>query len=241
MIRRGAVLLAAVSLLVAVVSGCKDEQQVVELTSGGQAYLAQCAVCHGVEGRGDGPLAAGMTTEGRTTPPALESARIRALGRDGVRRAIESGAHVEGGSLMPVLGPHLGSAWIDRIADYVVAAPSAGTPEAASRERYLAAPKGTDPAGRRTYVMYCSGCHGPQGAGDGFFSPEMAKRLHPAPLGGEAVARLDEAALSKLIAEGGGHAPDAVTMPGWLRTIPAHDQAALAGYVRSLAAAGASK
>jgi mono/diheme cytochrome c family protein len=240
MIRRGSVVLAAVSLLVAVVSGCKEEQQVVELTSGGQAYLAQCAVCHGVEGRGDGPLAAGMAADGRVTPPATD-ARMRALGRDGVRRAIESGAHIQGGSLMPVLGPHLGSAWIDRIADYVVAAPTAGAAEVAARDLYLAAPKGTDPAGRRTYVMYCAGCHGPQGAGDGFFSPDMAKRLHPAPLGGEAVAKLDSAALSKLIAEGGGHAPDAVTMPGWLRTISAHDQTALAGYLRTLAAVGAGK
>ena len=236
MIRRGAWMLAMLALVAAAVSGCKNEQEVVDLTSGGQAYLAQCAVCHGVEGRGDGPLASMIATAGRTAPAALDAARVRALGRDGVRRAIETGAHGDQApSMMPVLAPHLGAAWMDRIADYVVAAPAAGKAGRAALEQYLAPLAGSDPAGRRAYVMYCSGCHGPQGAGDGFYSPELDQRLHPAPLRGGALANLDEAAISNLISQGGGHAPDAVTMPGWLHAIDAQDRAALARYVRALA------
>lgn len=236
MLRRSAWISATLALVVAVVSGCKAEQEVADLTGGGQAYLAQCAVCHGIEGRGDGPLAATIATAGRTSPAALDMARIRALGRDGVRRAIETGGHADPApSMMPVLAPHLGTKWMDRIADYVVAAPAAGKAGRAALDQYLAPPAGTDAAGRRTYVMYCSGCHGPGGAGDGFYSPDIEQRLHPAPLRGDALANFDEVAITNLISQGGGHAPDAVTMPGWLHAIPVHDRAALAGYVRALA------
>jgi mono/diheme cytochrome c family protein len=238
MLGRGAWIPATLALVVVAAGGCKTEQEVVDLTGGGQAYLAQCAVCHGVEGRGDGPLAATIATAGRTAPAALDMARVRALGRDGVRRAIETGGHAgQAPSMMPVLAPHLGAAWMDKIADYVVAAPSAGKAGRAALDQYLAAPAGADAAGRRTYVMYCSGCHGPAGAGDGFYSPAMEQRLHPAPLRGDALANLDELAITNLISQGGGHAPDAVTMPGWLHAIPVHDRAALAGYVRALAKA----
>jgi mono/diheme cytochrome c family protein len=222
----------AVSLVVVMASGFGSEREAPTLERGGQAYLAQCAVCHGPEGHGDGPLAPSIAAEGKTPPAVLDSARIASIGRDGVRKAIESGVH---GSPMPVWGVHLGSELTDRIADFVVAAPAAGMAGRAARARYLAPPAGTPARGRLAYVLYCSGCHGPQGLGDGFFSPMLAARLKPSPLRGASFAKLDEARLSKTIALGGAHAPNTLTMPGWLYTISPDDRKALAGYLRSMA------
>jgi mono/diheme cytochrome c family protein len=236
MFRRSAPVWLTLSLAIAGASGCRQETAAADLEAGGQAYLAQCAVCHGPAGRGDGPLAASIAAQGKTPPPALDAARVASLGKPGVRKAIESGVH---GSPMPVWGPHLGPAWTDRIADYVIAAPRAGAVGRAARDRYLAAPAGTPPAGRRAYVIYCSGCHGPQGGGDGFFSPQLEAELTPEPLRGVQIARLDEAALWKIIGLGGAHAPNAVTMPGWLYTISPDDRRALTGYLHALAASGA--
>jgi len=224
------------AILVAVAAtGCREGREVARLESGGQAFVAQCAVCHGVRGAGDGPLAASIIAEGRTPPARLDAQRVASLGRSGVRQAIETGAHVRQGSPMPVWGPHLGPEWIARITDYVVAMPEVGETARDRVDRYLAAPAGTPPSGRTVYVTYCSSCHGPYGEGDGFYSPEMASRMKPPRLPGEVLSAFDDEQLSQLIRAGGGHAANAVTMPGWLYTIPPGERQALVGYLRSLA------
>lgn len=216
-------------------AGCREGREVARLESGGQAFLAQCAVCHGAHGAGDGPLAASIAAEGRTPPARLDTPRVTALGRDGVRLAIEAGGHARRGSPMPLWGPYLGPEWTDRIAGYVVAMPAVGEAGRVRVDRYRAAPAGTPPSGRGVYVTYCSSCHGPYGAGDGFFSPELASRLKPTRLDGAALSAFDDVQLSRLIQAGGTHAANAVTMPGWLYTIPPDERQALVGYLRSLA------
>jgi len=225
-------MLAGAALMLA--CGCRPAYDAAQLQAGGRAYLAQCAVCHGAEGRGDGPLAASIAAEGKRPPAVLDAARVTSLGRDGVRRAIEASDHVRAGSPMPIWGPYLGPAWMDRIADFVVAAPAAGETTRTAVTRYLAAPSGTPPSGRRVYVMYCSGCHGPQGGGDGFLSPGIASRLAVEPLRGASLARFVDAELGRLIGSGGAHAPEAETMLGWLHTLSPDDRRALLGYLRTL-------
>jgi mono/diheme cytochrome c family protein len=218
----------------ALAGGCRNTRKAAQLQSGGRAYLAQCAVCHGPEGKGDGPLAASIAAEGKRPPAVLDAARVASLGRDGVRNAIETGNHLRAGSPMPIWGPHLGPDWIDLIADFVVAAPAAGETGRSAVAGYLAAPPGTPPTGRRVYVTYCSGCHGPQGGGDGFVSPQVAAKLAMEPLRGSSLARFDDAELERLIGAGGAHAPEAETMPGWLHTLSPDDRKALLGYLRTL-------
>jgi mono/diheme cytochrome c family protein len=230
--------LAGICALISVAlaaTGCREGLEVARLESGGQAFLAQCAVCHGVRGAGDGPLAASIVAEGRTPPARLDAQRVDSLGRAGVRLAIEGSAHARQGSPMPIWGPHLGPEWMDRIAEYVVAMPAMGEAGRNRVDRYLAAPAGTPPTGRGVYVMYCSSCHGPYGVGDGMFSPEMASRMKSPRIAGAALSRFDDDRLSQLIQAGGAHAADAVTMPGWLYTIPPDERKALVGYLRSLA------
>lgn len=219
--------------LAAGLCGCKSQPN-TQLASGGKAYLAQCAACHGAEGRGDGPLASDIANYSKHPPTVLDAALIKSLGRDGVKRAIETGSHLREGSPMPVWGPDLGPEWTDRIADYVVAAPSAGEAGAAAVASYLTAPSGTSSPGRRIYILYCSGCHGPRGGGDGFISREIASRLKPSRLRGDSLAGLDEAALARLIGPDGSHAPSAATMPGWLHTLSPNDRSALLAYMHVL-------
>jgi mono/diheme cytochrome c family protein len=179
-------------------------------------------------------LAASITAEGKHAPAVLDAARVAALGRRGVRRAIEIGGHTLPGSTMPRWGYHLGADWMKWIADYVIAMPAAGEAGRERVERYLSAPAGTPPSGRRIYVTYCSGCHGPDGGGDGFFSREVATRMTPSRMSAETLSGRDDAELSQLISPGGAHAPDAATMPGWLYTLSPDDRRALVAYLRTL-------
>jgi mono/diheme cytochrome c family protein len=204
------------------------------LPRGGQAYLAHCAVCHGAHGAGDGPLAASIRAEGKAPPPPLGRERMIALGRGGIRDAIASGAH-RGGATMPLWERFIGPEWIDRIADFLITGTPADTTRDAAVERDQAAPGGTPPDGRRTYVLYCSGCHGPEGRGDGYLSESRMRRLAVGPLGAQEIGRLDARRLEILIGPGGAHAPEAETMPGWLHTLSPVERRALLGYLRSLA------
>jgi mono/diheme cytochrome c family protein len=223
--------LVAISLAAAIAS-CRNEPNAARLMSGGQAYLAECAICHGTSGRGNGPLSPSIVGAHMTPPAVLDSARVASLGRNGLRRAMESGAHQRPGSSMPLWGPFLGPKWLGRIADWVRVMPSQSSREREEVARYLGAPG--DGSGRSTYVLYCSGCHGPQGGGDGFFSANIAARMNPPTLRGEALAAMDPAKLMEMVAMGGAHAPDAATMPGWLHAIPEEDREALVTYLKTL-------
>ena len=202
------------------------------LSSGARGYLAHCAVCHGIQGEGDGPLAPGIRAEGKASPARLDRERVTALGEAGVRAAIESGAHRRGAT-MPIWAWHLGPEWIERITQDVVTAPR-DSARHAEVETYVAAPSGTPRQGRRVFVLYCSGCHGAEGRGDGSFSDTNTRRLVVRSIRRPEIARLDARALERLIGPGSSHAPAAETMPGWLHTISPDERTALLGYLRSL-------
>jgi mono/diheme cytochrome c family protein len=231
MVRTAAWILFAISLTGAIAS-CRRESDPARLMSGGQAYLAECAICHGTTGRGDGPLSPSIVGAHMTPPAVLDSARVASLGQRGIVRAMESGAHQRPGSSMPLWGPFLGRQWLDRIADWVRIMPTQSAREREEVARYLGAPGAG--SGRSTYVLYCSGCHGSQGGGDGFFSSNIAARMKPPALRGEALAAMDPAKLMEMVAMGGAHAPDAATMPGWLHAIPEEDRDALVTYLKTL-------
>jgi mono/diheme cytochrome c family protein len=236
MTRRFGWLLIATALAAALASACRPDPasspEGASLERGGRAFLAQCAVCHGPEGRGDGPLATSITAERRLAPAVLDSARVVLLGRTGVMRAMEGEAHRRAGSSMPLWGPHLGPEWMEPIADFVALIPAMGDSGRGAIARYLSAPEGTPSSGRRTYVLYCSACHGPQGGGDGFFS---ARTDFAVPrISGDALRAADDDQIARLIAAGGAHAQKAPAMPGWLYTISPDDRAALVAYLRAL-------
>lgn len=227
----------AAMLTLAIAVGCRHPEGAagpdrLALERGGRAYLAQCAVCHGPEGKGDGPLAASIVAERRRPPAVFDSARIAALGRAGVLQAMETGAHRREGSTMPLWGPHLGRPWMELIAGFVVRLPSLDEAGHDAVSRYLKSPEGTPSAGRGVYVIYCSSCHGAQGGGDGFFSPALA--LAPPRIRGDSLGAVDDAGLARFLSAGGAHAAKAPAVPGWLYTITPDDRAALVAYLRAL-------
>lgn len=237
MSRRLVVVLAVLLVVAGLVAACRGTQgeagdAAAELALGGQAYLAQCSVCHGAYGEGDGPLAASIVAEQRPQPPNLTSTKVRDLGRRGVVRVLAGEAHRRPGAPMPLWGPHLGSEWMNRIADYVVKMPTLGEEGRAAVAHYLAAPEGTSGAGRRTYVAYCSSCHGPEGGGEAFFTPKLG--LVPPPLDADVVRALTDEEVAKFLAPGGRHLELAPNVPGWLYTMAPSNRAELVAYLRVL-------
>lgn len=209
---------------------------------GEQAYLAHCAVCHGAGGAGDGPLADRIRAQG-TQPPAdlTDAARIASLGKRGVLRVVTAGgAHTGRSAGMPVWGPHLGTRITERIRDHVLELSAPGEAALRARARYLEAPAGTAPGGRRAYVFYCSGCHGSDGKGGGFFAPTLRRSLMPGDLASARLAALTEVELKKCIGLGGAHAANAPTMPGWVNDLAPEVVDELVSYLRGLQAGSVS-
>ena len=207
---------------------------------GEQAFLAYCAMCHGERGGGDGPLAASLQKQNVTVPAHLnDRARLDEMGRRGVVTVIEKGgAHTGRSNLMPAWGEKLEPALIDSIADYVMALPylSPGTPTA-TIAKYLEAPPGVSEEGRRLFVYYCTGCHGPYGKGDGF-NAEMLRMKHnirPRNLTDSSYfAPKTDQRLYETVALGGGHMGKSVFMPAWTYTLTPAQIKNLVAYIRVL-------
>ena len=235
--RRAAAAFLLMSSLAGALAGCREASEGSrdggELALGGQAYLAQCSVCHGAYGQGDGPLATSIAAEQRPQPTRFTAEKVRSLGRAGVARVLEGRSHLRPDAPMPVWGPHLGREWTNRIAAWVVSLPRLDEQGRAAVARYLA-PVGTSGEGRRTYVTHCSSCHGADGGGEAFFAPLLG--LAPPPLdGGKLAARSDDE-LAKFLAPGGAHLERLPNVPGWLYTITPAERDELIRYLRRLPA-----
>lgn len=232
--RRAAAFLVMCSLAGAL-AACREASEGshdgAELALGGQAYLAQCAVCHGAYGEGDGPLAASIAAEQRPRPTRFTAENVRSLGRSGVVRVLEGESHRRPGAPMPIWGPHLGREWTNRIAAWVVSLPRLDEQGRAAVASYLA-PAGTSGEGRRTYVTHCSSCHGADGGGEAFFDPVLG--LAPPPLGSGMLAGRSDDELAKFLAPGGAHLERAPNVPGWLYTISPAERGELIRYLRRL-------
>lgn len=111
------------------VDGVKGAEQRARAMSGRDLYVAYCASCHGIEGRGDGPAAEAM----RMRPPDLTRLSEKHGGRFPVARVQRllggvEGIPAHGGKRMPVwvpvflpLSPAEGesAALIDRLVRYL--------------------------------------------------------------------------------------------------------------------------
>ncbi len=207
---------------------------------GEQAFLANCAMCHGERGAGDGPLASDLRKQNVTVPARLnDRARLDVIGRGGVVTVItKGGAHTGRSNLMPAWGEKLEPALIDSIAEYVMALPylAPGTPSA-TIAKYLAAPPGVSEEGRRLFVYYCSACHGPYGKGDGFNAEtlRMKHNIRPRNLTDSVYfASKNDQRIYETVALGGGHMGKSVFMPAWTYTLTPAQIKDLVAYIRVL-------
>ena len=217
-----------------------DSARAVGLGRGQQAFLSNCAMCHGESGQGDGPLAPELIKEGLRAPARLDDrTRLAQIGRDEVIRVItQGGGHTGRSNLMPPWGEKLSSAVIDTIADFVMSLPDlqTGTPQT-TLQKYLEAPSGSSAEGRKLFVFYCTGCHGPFGKGDGPFADTLfaRNRIRPRNLTDSVYfARKTDKELYITVSLGGAHSGKSPFMPAWTSTMTPAQIKDLLSYVRAI-------
>ena len=222
------------------VGAAADSVQQARLAEGQVAYLANCAMCHGEWGLGDGPLAAQLQKESGAVPAHLnDRARRAAMGRDTLIQVIElGGAHTGRSNLMPAWGERLPQREIQEIADFVMALPELHREiPHATLSRYLEAPPGVAGEGRKLFVTMCSACHGPHGKGDGRYADSMFVRnkVRPRDLTDSLyfAARTDRDVFAA-ISLGGGFFHKSPFMPMWNATLTPEQIKNLVSYIRAV-------
>ncbi|MBI1815101.1 MAG: c-type cytochrome [Deltaproteobacteria bacterium] len=209
---------------------------------GARVYAQHCAVCHGPDGRGDGPAAVALHPRPRDFTGGVFKLKSTASNEppafDDVRDAITRGMP---GSAMPEWQDILSADDVTAVAEYVrdLGPHRAwGNPPHAAEP--LLVPASADPAlqGRELYgALSCGACHGIQGRGDGAAARELKDTWgQPDPprdlsapwtfSGGDSAE-----ALYARIAFGMGGTP----MPGYAEVAEPAQIAAVVAYVRSLA------
>lgn len=179
--RRQLLVLAVVATLALIVFRASDRQLhaqqtppiLIESLAGRDSFQAYCAPCHGVGGRGDGPVAAALrarpsdlTTLARQSGGAFPGDRVRNF-VTGTGRALAAHGTTE----MPIWGTMFSSFESDarvreRIGNLVTYIESLQVPST-----------GLDDTGSRLFRTYCASCHGTAGRGDG----PMALQLRRVP------------------------------------------------------------
>lgn len=98
----------------------------------------------------------------------------------------------------------------------------------------FAAAPGDAAKGKDIYGKSCAGCHGPAGKGDG----AAAAALNPKPTNladHAAMSKLDDAALTNVIAKGGAATGKSPIMPAFNGQLKDQDIKDVVAYIRSLA------
>jgi mono/diheme cytochrome c family protein len=89
-------------LLLSVAAGCREEE--APHPTGAILFRQYCASCHGVDGRGDGPVAPSLRTE----PPDLTTIAQRAGGQFDLKQVM---AVIDGERLVAAHGPRTMPVW----------------------------------------------------------------------------------------------------------------------------------
>lgn len=217
-----------------------DTVQQARIAEGQRAYLANCAMCHGEWGLGDGTVAPQLLKEAHVTVARLNHrGRLDSLGRDELTRVIErGGAHTGRSNLMPPWGERLSAEEIDRIADFVMALPEIHREIPPSTlAKYLEAPPGVSVHGRKLYVTMCAACHGPYGRGDGRYADTLWTRnqIRPRDLTDSLYfAGKSDRDLFALVSLGGGFMHMSAYMPIWGVSLSPPQIKDLVAYIRSI-------
>ncbi|MCH9651000.1 MAG: cytochrome c [Deltaproteobacteria bacterium] len=154
-----------------------DLTEAPSMRRGQEIYLAQCGVCHGIQGDGDGFLAAGFDVKPRDFTGAVYKFRSTENGDfpllEDIERIVREGVP---GTTMPAWGQFLTAQQISDVSKYLIAFSTDFVEEmrAGSTPKRVPIPEppanfmGLADHGKRVYEeLQCSRCHGDTGEGDG--------------------------------------------------------------------------
>ena len=206
---------------------------------GGRAFLANCAMCHGNGGNGDGDAAPEIKKEGVTVARLNDAEMMDRLTRAQVVDVItKGGGHTNRSNIMPAWAEKLDAQTISDIADFVMLLRTANPAiPRATLAAYLQSPAGVPADGRELFVHHCVACHGDGGKGDGPYGLRLAKdhNIHPRNLTDAAyIGTRSDKDLFAVITLGGGHFRKAVFMPSWTVTLTPAQVKNLVAYIRGL-------
>jgi mono/diheme cytochrome c family protein len=218
-----------------------DQTKLADNEAGREAFLAYCAMCHGVWGEGDGPMAPQLEKLAGVRPAELnDPVRLASLGRAQLIQIITlGGGRTHRSNLMPPWGQKLQPKVIEQIADYVMSLPTLkpGIPRG-TVEAYLKAPPGAPDDGRKVFVFYCTMCHGPYGKGNGILADSLwaQHQIRPRDLTDSLYfASKTDQEIFVTVSLGGEYTGHSRFMPGWggIRLTPAEIKD-LVSYIRAI-------
>jgi cytochrome c oxidase cbb3-type subunit 3 len=175
---------------------------------GHELFDTYCFVCHGTDGKGNGPLAAKMPKQ----PADLTSTKRSDKELFNIVKGTDT--HNINGA-MPQWGRALSDPQIHALVAYLRFLTTAR--EALPGDPHL---------GQQVYAQSCSACHGVHGHGDGVMANILPMKPADHTQAG-AVANMSNQQLLAIISEGkGGY------MPGWKGLLSEEEIAAVASYIR---------
>ncbi len=184
-------------------------------------FISYCMLCHGPDGKGNGPLAAKMDVN-----PADLTVTVRSRSNVVLKRIIsgEGRQLISGRDRHNIISDAMPE-WKDVLSDRQIESLIAYL-------RLLSASKhplmGDPEKGRKLYSRYCSACHGDEGEGDGVMTSliDMKPLDHTNPLNTNMISNLE---MVRSIKNGKGD-----YMPAWKGIIDDSEIEALVSYIRLL-------
>lgn len=196
------------------------------LQYGAAIFQARCALCHGSDGLGEGPLALSV----KNYPAAnLMEPRVSQDGNSLRRAIIEGPRFADINPMMPPWGDELTVSQIDSVVMFVGYLRK--DLEGAIKMSQAAAAK-IEPSvkiGRATFIGRCALCHGQEAMGDG----RMAERLNPKPVN-LTKSRAPASYLKMIISKGGAAVGRSASMPAWEGDLTASEINSVIMYINTL-------
>lgn len=185
-------------------------------TIGRHLFFSYCAVCHGPNGTGDGPLAEKLEIE----PSDLSSDDYMKKSVEELTDIIASYA-MDIGRVMPKWGDVIPKSNLRHIAAFI--------PMLTQTDIRL---RGDVRRGELIFVRSCVPCHGPRGRGNGVIIKLLNVKKMPNFTDESTLLRKKDSEMLKIIKKG---SPDVDTyMPSWQGILSEDDIVNAAAYVRSL-------
>lgn len=203
--------ISVIAALCAMVGGSAASAK-TNILMGKRLFNSYCAVCHGADGKGGGPLAKQLKTK---NPPAnLTGDKFQSKSPDELLKLIQGYNRAD--SAMPKWENVIPEGNLRSVAEFILALTQSDV-----RLR------GDERMGREIFRLSCVACHGAQGDGSGVLAKLLnAKMVNytERPLTG-----ITDDELIKIIGKGKGE-----FMPGWEGTLASEEIRDVAAYVRSL-------